>query len=370
MPRKEDTGAKVKSYILEIMKEIHERRNIASVDKPRGLPYFKFKESIVQAVLGSEYFYDSEDLSIGAELSLKAKNGAVPVSKGTIRKAINYLIDENLIKEDDEKGFIWAEHTPLNEKYYPILSAAPHISVTVNTPESLLVLTVPPEFSQSIAAYLSAQFYKGDILFLPMANHILCLGVLSEVGFTQEKQREFLSQKVMQERIERALHGFQVSYPKFLYGGVYDVAHAAFHDPKTRTELHEIANNPVETDTSYITGTQRSPTSRFADMQGVLSCTPDAEDLLTRNYIPRNAPKKKTTKEKKSNSSTLDETQVAEEDDPSGEECDDERPEAQALTSDIKDDIDSFFDDDLEDMDPQEAAYYGSIGSRDFDSNQ
>ena len=60
---------------------------------------------------------------------------------------------------------------------HPILSVAQQVNITIGVPESILVLTVSNGFANSVAEYLSAQFYKEDIIFIPIGKHIICSSV-------------------------------------------------------------------------------------------------------------------------------------------------------------------------------------------------
>ena len=95
------------------------------------------------------------------------------------RYAINWLLEEAYIEEKDG-CLVWREKPAFAEKSFPVLQVANQIEVILNVPEHVFFLTVPNGFSTAVIDYLSSYFHKGDILFIPMGCHIMCVNVLPE----------------------------------------------------------------------------------------------------------------------------------------------------------------------------------------------
>ena len=112
MARKATKGPQLQKFILSEMKQMYEEKISDTVDKQSAALSFKHKEAIVDFVLESDYFYDNDAKETDVDLSLKIKNGAIGVSRGTVRKAVNTLIEENLIRKENNE-YVWIPHTPV-----------------------------------------------------------------------------------------------------------------------------------------------------------------------------------------------------------------------------------------------------------------
>lgn len=114
---------------------------------------------------------------------------------------------------------------------HPILEIADKIDISIGVPKDLIVLSVAPEHASSIANYLSALFYKGDIVFIPIAGKILCISVLPKSVLDAPSLMNISSSVGLRERIEMAIHQFSYRYPTFPYGENYEFAYHVSHHP-------------------------------------------------------------------------------------------------------------------------------------------
>lgn len=250
MPKSAKKKLQVATFIRGTLEEIYIEKSKRKITK-KNMPEFTSKEELVSYVLGDPRFLDSDLFSemTKDEQENIIKKGITVVSKNTIRGAIKYLFDNALI--DFESGkYVWRPSPSLDDQYFPILSIAPQTTVTMNVPENILFLTVPQSFSTAIADYLSAQFYKDDILFIPLGQHIMCVGVLpkSEISDTKKKDTNegMPSNQWMQLRIKMALHKFKVKYPSFTYNFPYEMEYAMHHNDDFQDVLHKMTDNYIE----------------------------------------------------------------------------------------------------------------------------
>lgn len=239
MSRNKQLRQKVAGYIFGMFEDLHYQKTSRISMHP--IPPFTDKVSIVNAVYESGYFVDSSKHHAPPKLL----PNQVLVSPTTVMNAINDLIAAGYLTLG-ENGY---EHIPRyneNLKHYPILDIAPQIDISFGIPENLLILTVQNGAATSVAEYLSAFFYKGDIIFIPIGNNILCIGVLSNHYATKLDKGETIPltnhSKFFKFRIESALHKFNCHYPKFGSNDFYDIAYTARHTPEVIASLKEQAD--------------------------------------------------------------------------------------------------------------------------------
>lgn len=250
MPKPAKKKLQVATFIRDTLEEIYTENNKRRITKKR-LPEFTSKEDLVSYVLEDPKFLDSDlfsDMTTEEQEDIVNKKITV-VSKNTIRGAIQYLLDNAFIGTDCGK-YVWRPSPPLDEQYFPILTIAPQTAVTMNVPEDIIFLAVPHSFSNAIADYLSAQFYKNDILFIPLGQYIMCIGVLPKSVVTSKEEtdtsKEISSSEWLRLRIEMALHKFKVKYPSFTYGFPYEMEYALHYNDTFRDVFHKMTDNYIE----------------------------------------------------------------------------------------------------------------------------
>lgn len=226
MPKQPQMQNVIYNYILNALHKQYKEKTANKISRGATvLEKYPTKESLLQLVLKDPQFIDTE--SIDAK-----KPGQSVISKGTIRKAINRLISDNKIALIDG-SYSFVPHMDESLEKHPILDIAPKINVSIGVPEDLLVLSVQPEYASSIASYLSALFYKGDIVFIPIGNTILCISVYPKEiveGHTKSSNMPNKKEISIRLRVETALHQFKCSYPDFMHGYPYDFAYHVSHN--------------------------------------------------------------------------------------------------------------------------------------------
>ncbi len=226
MPKQPKMQNLICDYILNVLHEQYKKQTANKITRSgSNLKKYPTKESLVDLVLGDQQFIDSQ-------LFEEKQPGQATISKGTIRKAINKLISENKIALIDG-SYSFVPHMEQSLQRHPILDIAPQIPVSIGVPEDLLVLSVQQEYAPSIASYLSAFFYMGDIVFIPIGNAILCISVYpKEMIDTYATPADIpnKSELHLRHRVQAALHKFKCSYPDFMYGHHYDLAYHTSHN--------------------------------------------------------------------------------------------------------------------------------------------
>ena len=244
----------IAKYLLKELKRIHEEKLSNKMVNDEDFPRFRFKKDLV------DYVFESTNLKRPDEVRREEKKrggkGSLAenacASENTVMNAINLLLKENLIHRVDGE-YCFKPRLATNRDKHPILSIASKINITINVPESLLVLTAPQGFAENLAAYLSAQFHKGDILFIPFGSYILCVGVLPEAILQGEmsqslEDEEFTPIEIMAARIQSVLGEFCCNYPAFPFREMYEMAYASHYDPATKAYLHRVAENRANAD--------------------------------------------------------------------------------------------------------------------------
>lgn len=249
MARTRKLGDFVYNYVLDHFRVIHEQANTPTVVK-QDLPLYKNVSEIIRGILDDSLFFDIDEY----RNDKKPTTNQIEISKNTIRNAIKRLIaDKKIVCIDGYWEYLPPVESALNST--PILDIASKTNITVNVPNSYLVLTVNNGLAACVAEYLSAQFYKGDIIFIPLGNHIICIGTFSESSLKKELSEknilEFSSTAVLLDRITSVLHNFQLTYPQFSAGIHYETAYTASHNPNITAQIREMAFDKEKKRLSY-----------------------------------------------------------------------------------------------------------------------
>lgn len=258
MPKKDEKTALIYNYVLSFFKNRYNER-IANKITRKGIDTIKYPnmESIVNLVLENKLFHETNSIS---EKQLEQ----ISVSRPTIRKAIKKLVDENKIAIF-KGSYEFVPHMTESVNQHPILDIASKIDVSIGVPEDMLVLSVSPEYTYSMTRYLSALFYKGDVIFIPISSKILCISVFpAEVIATPSRASNHLSALKLRQRIELALQTFNSSYPQFTFGHHYELAFYAAHNSDIISATNKIAK-AVEDERPF-----RSESSIFKSLQNAL----------------------------------------------------------------------------------------------------
>jgi hypothetical protein len=226
MPKKPRMRNAIYDYLLDYFKNRYEESQAFRIrrSKPDDRK-FPTMESIVDFVLDREELCES---NTGTEPEL----GQTCISRGTVRKAVKQLVDENKI-DLFHGSYEFVARMDRSLDYHPTLKIADQIDISIGIPNEIIVLTVPPEHTSSITNYLSALFYKRDILFIPIAGHILCISVFPKSVLEDPSQIELTAESPigLRQRIEMAIHQFHYHYPEFPYGATYEFAYHISHNP-------------------------------------------------------------------------------------------------------------------------------------------
>lgn len=158
------------------------------------------------------------------------------LSPDTIRKAIEKLISDGKIRKIDG-SYEYVPHMDRSLEYHPTLKFSEKIDISIGYPDEFMVLTVDPAHIIGVTNYLKALFYKGDIIFIPIADKILCISIYPKnVLFTMpgEESNEFEPINMdLRGRILNALKHFNCHLPDFPYGQKYEYEYYLRHDSKT-----------------------------------------------------------------------------------------------------------------------------------------
>lgn len=239
MPKYRRKGNIVYEYVLNLFQRRYEKQRVNRVrQKNAGDVKYTTIDSIIDRVLEDKRFCEpgmSDEVDPDKEY----------VSRGTIRGAINRLINENKISMTNG-SYEYVPHMEDALKKHPILSIGKEVIISIGVPEDMVVLTVSNGFSVSIAEYLSALFYKGDIVFLPIGNHILAISVFPQAILEGNESTITGEPLKLRNRIEVALHHFAVEHPNFDYGYPYEFSYHVLHNPEIIDTLETMARaNPT-----------------------------------------------------------------------------------------------------------------------------
>ena len=238
MPKPRKLQDEIYNYILAYFENRHIQTQQAEIKRnPTHALQFPSITSIENLVLSDPRYIETTVLNNPDEepdqpTSQKNKINITAVSRGTIRKAAQALIKEGKISLVNGSY----EFTPNMQDSldkFPILKIADSIDISIGIPEAMLVLSVKPEYAMGITDYLSALFYKKDIIFIPIHGIILCIAVLPKNVLNNRsaiESHEKATQRLHQ-RIALAIHQFNTSHPDFHYTTQYDFSYHCHHNP-------------------------------------------------------------------------------------------------------------------------------------------
>lgn len=268
----------VAKFILEEFRKIYEEKNTKKIYRDDSLPVFKYKNDIVDYLFENTNIKRSEDF----DPNDSEQNNTVYISTKTVINAINLLLRENLIHKVNGE-YCYKPPLTTNRHDHPILSISSKIDVKINVPEYMLILTVPHGLAETITEYLTAVFYKGDIIFLPNGNHIICIGVLPQSDSSEnsddESEKPQYTYDFFKHRIEVIMREFNCSYPKFKYGDPYEYPYAAQYDPETRQTLHQLAHATFNANSPMST-LYESENELYDRVMSGIAITPNLENKL------------------------------------------------------------------------------------------
>lgn len=197
------------------------------------------KNAIVKFIYSCKLFVDS-----GSYTQADLKPDQISVSANTIRKAVEKLEFDGKIEFIDKR---YQYKPQLEDKLsnHPILNAAADIPVTIGVPDSIIILTVGNGATVSVANYLSAVFYKNDIIFVPLGDHILCVSTLPksvlDSGKIPKEKDPIPPAVLLRERVKAALFQFDLRYPHFDFHDLYDIDYLAKYHPTVKSNLLDAA---------------------------------------------------------------------------------------------------------------------------------
>lgn len=226
MPKK-NKQEKVYEFLLEFFKNRYEERHtFKRKTNPDYYRVFEDIESIIDFVLDDDHFIETED-------HIDPEKWQTCVSRGLIRLAVNELIEYNRIAMvNGSYEFVPQMDKSVDE--HPILQIAHTVDVSICRPDEIMVLSVAPENLLSVTNYLKAVFYKGDIIFIPIVDKIICVSILPKrtlfkLSKDDPNDIEYIEMD-LQGRIHTALKLFNFDYPDFPYGEKYETEYYLRHD--------------------------------------------------------------------------------------------------------------------------------------------
>lgn len=233
----------VYNYILEHLRTIYEKLQSNKITRKEHKRYPNVT-ALINMVFDDEQFIDTASPHFEFRQPTQ-----ICISRNTVRKAINQLIADNKIRLSNG-SYEYVPHLESALKEHPILPVAQQVAITIGVPESILVLTISNGFAQSVAEYLSSQFYKGDIIFIPIGNHIICIGVcpksaLQNAANTPESESK-LNNSLLRMRIELVLHQFTLNYPDFQDGDLYEYGYLLSHNQQVINSFKDLIHNHIQ----------------------------------------------------------------------------------------------------------------------------
>ena len=198
---------------------------------------FPSQESIIAFVYKSPKYVESNSYSQNT-----LKPDQVSVSKNTIRKAISQLIVDGKI-EKREQGFQYVPQLDDKIGMHPVLDISSQIPIHIGVPENILLLTVENGMTNSVAEYLTSQFFNEDIVFLPIGKHILCISLIpsSVIENPHRAASPAHSHFLLRRRIELILHQFKLDYRDFPYCSFYETDYLYKYHPDIKKDLVRVA---------------------------------------------------------------------------------------------------------------------------------
>lgn len=225
MPKKPVLENTIYDYLLYYFESRYDEKQAIKRGK-KEMKKFPTIESIVDLIFEDQAFFDSE------KMDEDPRPDQIKISRGTIRKAIRRLITECKIAIS-QGSYEFVPHMESSLEQHPILDIASKVDISIGVPAETIVLSVAPEHTLSVANYLSAIFYQGDVVFIPFTGKILCISIFPKSVLDKGGDLEQSPSKriALRQRIELALHSFKCSYPDFPYGQTYELAYHLSHNP-------------------------------------------------------------------------------------------------------------------------------------------
>lgn len=247
MPRSADKMPEIYNFLLDHFKRVYISDHSKKFRRSTKIR-FPSQESIIAFVYKSPKYVDSHSYS---QSTLQPDQ--ISVSKNTIRKAIQQLLMDGKI-EQTEQGFQYIPQLDDKIGMHPILDISSQVPIQIGIPENILLLTVGNGMTNSVAEYLSAQFYNEDIVFLPIGKHILCIALVpsSVIENPRRSTNPAHSHFLLRRRIELILHQFQLGYRDFPYCSFYETEYLLKYHPEIKNDLRRVAKMmPGEMYTNY-----------------------------------------------------------------------------------------------------------------------
>lgn len=279
MPRPLKKTMVVYNFVLATMETLYEEKYIQNKGQ-KTFPKFETKKALADYILDRSEFLTTEDHSDDPTKWA----GEKIVCRTTVNNAINMLIDDNLIALGNN-GYEYVPHLRDTLESFPILEIAPQTPISIGVPENILFLTVGNGFANQVAEYLSAQFHKGDILFIPLGNFIMCIGVLPKSVISGSTARKEANPEQFRIRIESVLYMFKLSYPSFEYGYSYEVAFAAHNNPTIKGYFRAMAHRIAEQKTAKAIIEEQTASEAYGSVLAGLEYAA-AIDVDTQNTEP------------------------------------------------------------------------------------
>lgn len=264
MPKKNKKEQEVYKCLTHIFEHRYKRSHVSQMkrDEPNEERF-----TTIQSI--EDFLYMNTPF---VETSLADKNtpDKLKISRGIIKKAVHRLIKENKITKESG-AFELVPHMEKSRDYHPILDIADKIDISIGVPDEMLVLSVAPEYVGGITKYLTALFHRGDILFIPIVDKIICISVYPKrmlfVGLednskistkkdtqdsssdntqestdnietdTESKGDEDSEHIDLYSRIKLAVLQFKFDHPDFPHGEMYEKEYHLSHNNKYMNSL-------------------------------------------------------------------------------------------------------------------------------------
>lgn len=280
MSRPTSKSNAVYEFLLNFFRRLYYREQSKKFIRTPNLQLTS-KNAIVKLIFNTKLFvnsasYKQDDL----------KPDQISVSANTIRKTVDQLLLDAKIEQLSDGRYQYIPQLEDKLSNHPILNTAADIPITVGVPESIVILTVGNGASVSVANYLSAAFYKNDVIFIPLGDNILCISTLPSAVLNSgkiPKEKDAVPPSVLlRERIKAALFQFDLRYPHFDYHDLYDIDYLAKYHPCVKSELINVADQ-MEGNTYRTYSWLQRAISEYAETQ-----FNSTEPPLTRSMIEEN----------------------------------------------------------------------------------
>lgn len=251
MPHAADKQKAVYDFLLDVLENVYNEKQSPDIRRKK-IEVFPTKDSLIKRVFSDGTFAPSDTFY---SASYQPKSGQIAVSYSTARKAVNALIDDYRITKGPD-GYMFVPQLSEELRKHPVLNIASSINIEVNAPESLIFLRVDAGMTELVAKYLTAQFYQGDILFIPLGSFIMCIGVYSSDAL-EEGLPGCVTPQILRGRIEAALCHFNLQYPEFRYGVYYELGFTSRYHKPTREDMERIIDQYCASSDPTIVGTEK-----------------------------------------------------------------------------------------------------------------